>query len=103
MVVLYYFNNCGLAIRQYLKVNIGSTKNIPVKFAPQVLTVSRVKPAVGFTKERYNLTNQQGQVVERNDRPWDFYQSQLVWVPPGSVPSGLAPQSFNRAMQLNNL
>ena len=91
------------AIRQYLKVNIGSTKNIPIKYTPQILTVSRVKPAVGFTKERYNLTNAQGQVVERNDIAWDFYQSQLVHVPPGSVPSGLAPQTFNRAMQLNNI
>lgn len=86
------------AIRKYLKV-----KNIPVKYTPQILTVSRVKPAVGFTKERYNLTNAQGQVVERNDIPWDFYQSQLIHVPPGFVPSGLAPQTFNRVMQLNNI
>jgi hypothetical protein len=83
-----------------LKSGLGSTKNIPVKYVPHVLTVVRVRPGVGFTKERYNVRNQQGNVVQKRGRPWDFYASQLV--PPHSTSVNLNPQNFNRAMQINN-
>ena len=90
------------AIRQYLKNGLGSTKNIPVKYVPQMLTISAVRPGIGFTKERYNLRNVQGVLVEKNNRPWDFYASQLVLVPRLSTPTGLDPNDFYRAMQVNN-
>lgn len=89
-------------IRQYLKNGLGSTKNIPVKYIPRVLTVADVKPAHGFTKERYHLQNEDGVVIEKDGEPMNFYANQLVHVPPHSTNTNMDPRSFQRAMQLNN-
>ena len=89
-------------IRQYLKNGLGSTKNIPVKYVPRRLRIYQVHPAAGFTKEKYNVRNDQNAIVMKNGQPWDLYASQLVHVPPGSTPTGLNPASFQRAMRINN-